>query len=129
MIESNATLRHQGSVQESYRTHRGRQMGPYYRIVFREGERMRSIYLGKSEELAAAVRQILNELQADRRRDLARRKRERFERRVVREMKSNLNRELNRFGRRLKGLDIRRLSGSGSGCVEREERRNVRGEQ
>jgi hypothetical protein len=53
----------QGRVEKCWRNYRGRRIGPYYRVVFREGKSRKSIHLGRSAELAYQVKAFLAELQ------------------------------------------------------------------
>jgi len=59
-----------GSVVATYRRYRGRRLGPYYALIFREeGHRrdpQRTVYLGGNAELADAVRRVLTKTQAPR---------------------------------------------------------------
>ena len=63
-----------GSVQATWRTYRGHRLGPYFRVGCRQrrgrhalgtgaAPRPTSIYLGRSPELAARVRNLLDDLQ------------------------------------------------------------------
>ena len=61
--QRSAMFAKQGIVVESWRTYQGRQLGPYYRLAFREGGRQCSIYLGASKERARRVRTFLDRLQ------------------------------------------------------------------
>ena len=45
-----------------FRTRDGRRFGPYYRVAFRQNDRQRSIYLGRSQSLADRVANLLAEL-------------------------------------------------------------------
>jgi hypothetical protein len=54
----------QGSVQESYRWYQGRQLGPFFRLSFRQAGKQRSRYLGRDPALAAQIESRLQELQA-----------------------------------------------------------------
>ncbi len=56
-------FRRQGVVVGTWRTVEDRQLGPYYALRYRAGLRQRAVYLGKSEQLAANVQQLLNQLQ------------------------------------------------------------------
>ena len=64
-----AVLAVQGVVRETWRAHRGRRRGPYFRLVWREraesssaaNTRRRGLYLGRSKKLAAEVRDVLAE--------------------------------------------------------------------
>jgi hypothetical protein len=63
------TFSRQGFVTASYRTSRGRKYGPYYRLAYRDQQnRQRSIYLGRSEELADLVQSLLDKLKTPLRR-------------------------------------------------------------
>lgn len=55
-------LARQGAVVASWRVWQGRRLGPYFRLAYREAGRQRSIYLGRSEELAGRVRRLLEQL-------------------------------------------------------------------
>jgi hypothetical protein len=61
--QRSAMFAKQGIVVESWRTYQGRQLGPYYRLAFREGKRQCSIYLGASKERARRVQTFLDRLQ------------------------------------------------------------------
>jgi hypothetical protein len=67
--ERRETIERQGTVVSTWRIHQGRKLGPYYRLAWREDGRQRSVYLGRSEELAQAVEQRLDELQRPLRRE------------------------------------------------------------
>ena len=54
----------QGSVQESYRVYQGRQLGPFFRLSFRQAGKQRSRYIGRDPALAAQIERRLEELQA-----------------------------------------------------------------
>ncbi|MFH1269080.1 MAG: hypothetical protein ABIK89_25415 [Planctomycetota bacterium] len=56
-----------GTVVSTWRTYRGRRLGPYFRLAYRKGGRQWSIYLGRSEGLARRVRDLLARLQHPRR--------------------------------------------------------------
>ena len=58
----------QGTVVSGWRTYRGRRLGPYFRVAYRDGGRQRSIYLGRCMELARRVRELLARLQRNNRR-------------------------------------------------------------
>ena len=64
-----------GSVGSKWRNYRGRRLGPYFRLRYCQDGRERSLYLGRSEELAEEVRGLLADLQ---RRRIFRRLRERI---------------------------------------------------
>ncbi len=96
-----------GAVVASWRTYRGRRLGPYYRLAYREGGRQRSIYLGRCAELARRVRGLLERLHRPgrERRRLARLQAQ--VRRSLRRWKARLARELAGWGVRVKGYEFR----------------------
>jgi hypothetical protein len=53
----------QGVIVASWKTYRGRKLGPYYRLAYRANGRQRSIYLGKSPNLLPLVRRLLKNIQ------------------------------------------------------------------
>lgn len=53
-----------GYVEKFWRKTGGHQVGPYYRVAFRQGKVRKSIYLGRSAELAQQVETLLAELQS-----------------------------------------------------------------
>ncbi|MFH1924715.1 MAG: hypothetical protein ABIP48_33100 [Planctomycetota bacterium] len=90
-----------GTVVATWRTYRGRRLGPYFRLAYRKGRRQCSIYLGRSEELAGRVRDLLAKLQ-----DLNRWRR--TSRRMQREARKSLRRWLEYLGKQLAELGIQR---------------------
>jgi hypothetical protein len=56
-----------GSVVASWKIHRGKRLGPYYRVAFRENRRQRARYIGSNEQLATMVRELIDELKSPRR--------------------------------------------------------------
>ena len=64
ILVHNELLAKQGSVIETWRTYKSQKLGPYFRLAYRERGRQRSIYLGRSRELADQVRELLRECQA-----------------------------------------------------------------
>ena len=52
----------QGSVAPTWRTHNGKRLGPYYQLAYRDRGRQHWLYLGRSEELARLVRELLDTL-------------------------------------------------------------------
>ena len=97
----------QGSVVATWRVYRGRRLGPYFRVSYRESGRQRSIYLGRCEELARRVRALLARLQRPRRqrRLFARLKAQ--ARSSLRRCKARLKEELAVWGIQLKGFEFR----------------------
>ena len=100
----------QGAVVATWRTYRGRRLGPYYRLAYRDGTRQRSIYLGRQSPLVDEVRRLLGHCQADHRfRCRARRSRAEFRRRVLDPVKKYMQEAFLRYGHGLyfKGWEIR----------------------
>ena len=63
-IRKNAqTFAHAGSVVATYRTRGTKRFGPYYRLAYRSAGCQRSIYLGRSPQMAQQVRNLLAKLQ------------------------------------------------------------------
>jgi len=96
-----------GSIVETWRTYRGRRLGPYCRLAYRESGIQRSIYVGSDPQLVAAAREILAELQADER---ARRMVQRLQsatRASLRAAKTDWEGELARVGLHLQGFEVR----------------------
>jgi hypothetical protein len=100
-------LSRQGYVVESWRQYRGRRLGPYYRLRYRERGRMRSVYLGRDAVLAEEVRGRLSELQRPLRRKREAHKRWKKERAYLRILKARWEAELRKIGLRLKGFEVR----------------------
>ena len=90
-----------GTVVTTWRTYRGRRLGPYFRLAYRKGRRQCSIYLGRSAELARRVRDLLARLQEEHRW-------RRTTRRMRREVRRSLRRWLEYLGRQLAQLGIER---------------------
>jgi len=57
----------QGTITTTWRTYRGRRLGPYFRLTWRENGRQRAIYLGRQTPLVDEVRHLLHEAQTIRR--------------------------------------------------------------
>ncbi len=97
----------QGSVVASWRTYRGRRLGPYFRVSYRHRGRQRSMYLGCSERIARLVRLLLAHLQT------RHRQRRLFARLIgqarssLRACKADLKRQLAEWGIQLKGFEFR----------------------
>jgi len=64
ITEHAAILRFQGSVHQSWRYYRGRRVGPYYRLLYRNRGSQEIIYLGKDDILAEQVSALLRVWQA-----------------------------------------------------------------
>jgi hypothetical protein len=99
------------SVVATYRRYRGRRLGPYNALIFRnEGHRrdpQRSIYLGRSEQLADAVRRRLGDLQRPRDESRARRRMIATVMAEYRRQKSHIDRQLAELGLDPQGQPLR----------------------
>jgi hypothetical protein len=91
VLENKILFIKSGTMAECWKTYRGRRIGPYYRLAFREDGKQKSIYLGRDPELASRAAQLLSELQAPHR--------------IRRETRLLRMQILNSFRRELKNLD------------------------
>ena len=97
----------QGAVVATWRWCKGRRLGPYWRLAYREAGRQCSVYLGRMGEGVQRVRQALARRQGFRRW-------RRTYRRLRRQVKASLRAHLAEFDRQLhalglwrKGLEVR----------------------
>jgi hypothetical protein len=100
-------LMRQGYVAETWREYRGRRLGPYYRLWWREEGRKRSVYLGRDAALAEEVRASLRQMQAPLRKKREADRRLKQQRAMVRQFKARWEAELHKIGLRLKGFEVR----------------------
>ena len=108
LIASNAALfARQGAVVASWRDYRGRKLGPYYRLAYREDGRQRSVYLGCCARLVERVRQALAAVQAPLRQSRVLRRLKTRAKAAFRAAKAELDRRLRPVGLFLKGMEIR----------------------
>jgi len=106
-------LSRQGVVVATYRSYRGRKLGPYFRLAFRRGDgRQRSIYLGASAELAQHVRGLLQECQAGLREQRERDRVRKLLRTELKKAKALWRDELSKLGLRLQGYEVRGWRGA-----------------
>jgi len=85
----------------------GKRFGPYYRFAYRDGDRQRSIYLGRAGELVEEVRQRLAALHRPRTQYQAVQRLQRQVRASLRIEKRHLRSLLHSCGLRLKGFELR----------------------
>ena len=97
----------QGKVLESWRYHAGRQLGPYYRLMFRDQGKQRTLYLGDCSAFASEVRQALDRLQAAPHQERATACRRAAARAALRQSKQEWEAELHKQGLFLKGYEVR----------------------
>ena len=97
----------QGSVVASWRRRGTKTYGPYYRLIYREEGRQRSLYLGGAGGLVEEVRGRLLALQAPLRSRRAMGRVRRHAAAAVRASKAQLNLQLRPWGLRLQGFEVR----------------------
>ncbi len=108
----------QGAVEATWRTYRGRRLGPYFRVFCRQrrvrptpctgmAPQQTSIYLGRSPELAARVGELLDELRQHIRRKRRCEELRRQVRRGLARAKDGLRQVLAQHGVELKGFEFR----------------------
>jgi hypothetical protein len=109
VLERRQVFARQGTVVATWRSHRGRQLGPYFRLMYRDEGRQHSLYLGRSGEAADEIARLLGQLQAvaSQRRRLAGVMRQ--VRRSLRGHKAQWQQELAPLGLCVKGTEIRRF--------------------
>jgi len=97
----------QGSVVASWRRRGTHTYRPYYRLIYREASRQRSIYLGRAGGLVEEIRGRLRALQAPLRSRRANNRAGRHAAAVMRASKAQLNLQLRPWGLRLQGFEVR----------------------
>lgn len=97
----------QGSVQRSWRYYQGQKLGPFYRLVYREGGKQWSVYLGSDEKLADEVRHALQLMQAPLQRSREMDCHLALAKAALKEQKQALDHELQQRGLFRKGSEIR----------------------
>ncbi len=107
------SLSRQGTVVESYRKYCGRQLGPYFRLAYRDRDgRQHSVYLGASAELAQQVRELLHECQASLREQRELHQVYKTARAELKKAKALWSDELAKCGLRLQGYEVRGWRGA-----------------
>ncbi|NLS92650.1 MAG: hypothetical protein GXX96_10880 [Planctomycetaceae bacterium] len=100
----------QGAVVATWRTYRGRRLGPYYRLTWRENRRQHSVYLGADGPLVDEVRRLLHQTHTARRlKREHRRNRQLFRENVIRPLEQYVKEMFRLFGNGLylKGSEVR----------------------
>ncbi len=97
----------QGSVVATSRTYRGRRLGPYFQLAWREAGRQRRLYPGRSLELVDRVRKLLHQLQHPLRQRRLFTRLKRQTRSALRRWMADLRPLLARWGVELKGFEFR----------------------
>jgi hypothetical protein len=102
-----ALFANQGTVAATWRTYRGKRLGPYFQLTYRDRGRQLWFYLGRSQELARRVKDLLAKLH--RRRDQRRQsqKLQAQARASFRRAKNQLKKLLAVWGIQLKGFEFR----------------------
>jgi hypothetical protein len=107
MLAAAPALAESGAIRATWRTYRGRRLGPYFRVVYCYRGRQKWIYVGRSAELAGRLRQLLALFQAP---AAERRQLRRLcvaARRALRTQKAAWQAELARHGLLAKGFELR----------------------
>jgi len=107
ILANEELFRRQGTVVATWRTRRGRTFGPYYRLIYRQGGRERSIYLGRCAVLAREARALLAFLQMPMREERDWSQVRRAVKSALRASKAEWARELAKHGFWLKGYEVR----------------------
>jgi hypothetical protein len=104
-----AALARQGAVVETWRTSKGRRLGPYFRLDVRDEEGFKkALYLGKVEDpLVAEVRARLAQLQQPLREQQQFAQARKIFRRAQKAALATVASELEKRGLRLQGLEVR----------------------
>ncbi len=97
----------QGTVAATYRTYKGKRLGPYYQLTYRDQGRQHWLYLGRSEKLADQVREFLGELHTPRDQLRLNRRLQSRARAALRLAKAQLKELLAQRGVSLKGWEFR----------------------
>ena len=97
----------QGAIVASWRTYRGRRLGPYYRLAYREKGRQRSLYLGCCLELVQHVRDALGEIQGRLREGQVMSRLIHTAKEHLAAWKDHLRRQLATIGIEMKGFEMR----------------------
>jgi hypothetical protein len=97
-----------GRVEAAWRENSGKRLGPYYRVVFREEGRRKSMYLGREELLAERVAYLLAELQSFHRERRTTRRLRAAIRASLRREKTRLEKMIAPLGFRMKGYAFHR---------------------
>ena len=102
-----ALFANQGIVAATWRTYRGKRLGPYFQLAYRDRGRQHWVYLGRSPDLADRVRNLLARLQAPRDRRRQSRRLQSQVRSSLRRAKNHLAQILAVWGINLKGFEFR----------------------
>ncbi len=106
----------QGAVVATWRWYRGRKLGPYWRLAYREAGRQCSVYLGRTGPGVERVRRVLARLQRGLRSRRTVRRVSRAVRASLRSCLAELDRQLHGLGLWRKGFEVR---GGWSRALER----------
>ena len=97
----------QGAIVATWRTYRGKRLGPYYRLAYREKGRQRSLYLGCCVELVERVRDAMGEIQGRLREGQVMRRLIHTAKETLSACKDHLRRQLATIGIQMKGFEMR----------------------
>ena len=107
MLAARRALAESGALEATWRTYRGRRLGPYFRLAYRRRGRRKWIYVGRSAELAERLRQLLAALQAPAEERRRLRRLCVAARRALATQKAAWQAELARHGLAAKGFEVR----------------------
>ena len=97
----------QGSVAATWRTYNGKRLGPYYQLAYRDRGRQHWLYLGRSEQLARQVRELLDNLHRPRREHRLYSRLQAQVRSSLRQATAHLKEVCAKWGITLKGYEFR----------------------
>jgi hypothetical protein len=100
-------LSRQGEVVAGWRVYRGKRLGPYWRLAYRQGGRSHGLYLGRWSGLVQKVRRLLDQWQEPLRRQREWAQLRRSVKTTLRAGKLRWAAELARAGLRLQGYEVR----------------------
>lgn len=100
-------LRRQGAVVATYRSRDGLRSGPYYKLTCRIDKRQVAVYLGAADDFVSEVRNRLAQLQEEKQLNTRIRKLRNALRHDARVARRALDAELEQYGLRRQGNEIR----------------------
>jgi uncharacterized protein DUF1678 len=97
----------QGAVAPTWRTYNGKRLGPYYQLAYRDRGRQHWLYLGRSEQLARQVRELLANLHRPRDQHRIYSRLQAQARSSLRQATAHLKEVCEKWGITLKGYEFR----------------------
>jgi hypothetical protein len=62
VLEHRELIKQDGCIGATWKTYRGKRLGPYYRVEFRENSAIKTIYIGRNEELTKMASALIEKL-------------------------------------------------------------------